>query len=293
MVKIATWNVNSIKARLGHVLEWLKAAAPDVVLLQELKGVAENFPLMEIEDAGYAAAVAGQKTYNGVAILSRTPLEDVTIGLPGDDSDSQARYVEAVTRLDGRMVRIASIYLPNGNPVDTEKFTYKLRWMDRLTDHARALLALEEPVVLGGDYNVIPEDGDVWEPDLWRDDALFRMEVRRKFREILNLGYTESYRALHSELGRYSFWDYQGGAWQKDNGLRIDHLLLSWPAASINRRATRPSRPTTPRCGASLIKHRHPGRPVRHEGGDSPDWAVQFPSATTCRGFAPDGGSGD
>ncbi|MCH8918356.1 MAG: exodeoxyribonuclease III [Proteobacteria bacterium] len=233
MVKIATWNVNSIKARLGHVLEWLKAAAPDVVLLQELKGVAENFPLMEIEDAGYAAAVAGQKTYNGVAILSRTPLEDVTIGLPGDDSDSQARYVEAVTRLDGRMVRIASIYLPNGNPVDTEKFTYKLRWMDRLTDHARALLALEEPVVLGGDYNVIPEDGDVWEPDLWRDDALFRMEVRRKFREILNLGYTESYRALHSELGRYSFWDYQGGAWQKDNGLRIDHLLLSPQAADL------------------------------------------------------------
>jgi len=233
VVKIATWNVNSIKARLGHVLEWLKAAAPDVVLLQELKGVAENFPLMEIEDAGYAAAVAGQKTYNGVAILSRTPLEDVTIGLPGDDSDSQARYVEAVTRLDGRMVRIASIYLPNGNPVDTEKFTYKLRWMDRLTDHARALLALEEPVVLGGDYNVIPEDGDVWEPDLWRDDALFRMEVRRKFREILNLGYTESYRALHSELGRYSFWDYQGGAWQKDNGLRIDHLLLSPQAADL------------------------------------------------------------
>jgi len=233
VVKIATWNVNSIKARLGHVLDWLKAAAPDVVLLQELKGVAENFPLMEIEDAGYAAAVAGQKTYNGVAILSRTPLEDVTIGLPGDDSDSQARYVEAVTRLDGRMVRIASIYLPNGNPVDTEKFTYKLRWMDRLTDHARALLALEEPVVLGGDYNVIPEDGDVWEPDLWRDDALFRMEVRRKFREILNLGYTESYRALHSELGRYSFWDYQGGAWQKDNGLRIDHLLLSPQAADL------------------------------------------------------------
>ncbi len=233
MVKIATWNVNSIKARLGHVLDWLKAAAPDVVLLQELKGVAENFPRIEIEDAGYAAAVTGQKTYNGVAILSRTPLEDVTIGLPGDDSDSQARYVEAVTRLDGRMVRIASIYLPNGNPVDTEKFTYKLRWMDRITDHARALLALEEPVVLGGDYNVIPEDGDVWEPELWRDDALFRMEVRRKFREILNLGYTESYRALHSQIGRYSFWDYQGGAWQKDNGLRIDHLLLSPQAADL------------------------------------------------------------
>ncbi len=232
-MKIATWNVNSIRARLPRVLEWLDGARPDVALLQEIKTVDEGFPRLEVEELGYNAAVAGQKTYNGVAILSRTPLEDVTIGLPGDDTDDQARYVEAVTRLDGRMVRVASIYLPNGNPVDTEKFDYKLRWMDRLKDHARELLALEEPLVLGGDYNVIPEDGDVWDPDRWRDDALFRMEVRRKFREILNLGYTESYRALHSELGRYSFWDYQGGAWQKDNGLRIDHLLLSPQAADL------------------------------------------------------------
>ncbi|MCZ6848391.1 MAG: exodeoxyribonuclease III [Alphaproteobacteria bacterium] len=232
-MKIATWNVNSIRARLPRVLEWLDGAKPDVALLQEIKTVDEGFPRLEIEDLGYDVAVAGQKTYNGVAILSRAPLEDATFGLPGDDADDQARYVEAVTRLDGRMVRIASIYLPNGNPVDTEKFAYKLRWMDRLRDHARALLALEEPVVLGGDYNVIPEDGDVWDPDRWRDDALFRMEVRRKFREILNLGYVESYRALHSELGRYSFWDYQGGAWQKDNGLRIDHLLLSPQAADL------------------------------------------------------------
>lgn len=231
MAKIATWNVNSVKARLGHVLDWLKDAEPDVALLQELKCVEENFPLMEIEDAGYSAVVAGQKTYNGVAILSRGALEDVRTGLPGDDTDEQARYAEAVTELDGRMVRVASIYLPNGNPVDTEKFDYKLAWMDRLKAHAQELLALEEPVVLGGDYNVIPTEGDVWDPDRWRDDALFRIETRRKFREILNLGYTESYRALHSQLGRYSFWDYQGGAWQKDHGLRIDHLLLSPQAA--------------------------------------------------------------
>ncbi|MDX1485683.1 MAG: exodeoxyribonuclease III [Alphaproteobacteria bacterium] len=234
MAKIATWNVNSIKARLGHVLDWLKSEAPDVALLQELKCIEENFPLGEIEDAGYAAAVAGQKTYNGVAILSRTPLEDLTVGLPGGDkSDDQARYVEAVTRLGDRLVRVASIYLPNGNPVDSEKFDYKLAWMDRLKAHAEKLLTFEEPVVLGGDYNVIPEEGDVWDPERWRDDALFRIEVRRKFREILNLGYTESFRALHSELGRYSFWDYQGGAWQKDHGLRIDHLLLSPQAADL------------------------------------------------------------
>jgi len=233
LAKIATWNVNSVKARLSHLIDWLKEARPDVALLQELKCVEENFPLMEIEDAGYSAVVAGQKTYNGVAILSRGALEDIRIGLPGDDSDDQARYAEAVTQLDGRMVRVASIYLPNGNPVDTEKFDYKLAWMERLKAHAAALLDLEEPVVLGGDYNVIPTEGDVWDPDLWRDDALFRIEIRRKFREILNLGYTESYRALHSELGRYSFWDYQGGAWQKDHGLRIDHLLLSPQAADL------------------------------------------------------------
>lgn len=233
MAKIATWNVNSLKARLGHVLDWLKDEAPDIALLQELKCVEENFPLMEIEDAGYNVAVAGQKTYNGVAILSRTPLEDVRIGLPGDTSDDQARYAEAVTELEGRMMRVASIYLPNGNPVDTEKFSYKLAWMDRLKAHAAELLTLEEPVVLGGDFNVIPDDGDVWDPDKWRDDALFRIEVRRKFREIVNLGFTESYRALHSELGRYTFWDYQGGAWQKDHGLRIDHLLLSPQAADM------------------------------------------------------------
>ena len=233
MVKIATWNVNSVKARLGHVLDWLKQAEPDIALLQELKCVEENFPLMEVEDAGYSVALSGQKTYNGVAILSRTALEDVSTGLPGNESDVQARYVEAVTNIDGEMIRVASIYLPNGNPVDTEKYDYKLGWMDHLKSHAKSLLALEETVVLGGDYNVIPEDGDVWEPGLWRDDALFRMEVRAKFREILNMGYTEAYRALHSELGRYSFWDYQAGAWQKDNGLRIDHLLLSPQATDM------------------------------------------------------------
>jgi len=231
LIKIATWNVNSINARLPHVLAWLKTAEPDVVCLQELKCVSDNFPYMEIEDAGYTAAVCGQKTYNGVAILARGNLEDVRMGLPGDKSDEQARYVEAVAEIGSAVVRVGSIYLPNGNPVDTEKYSYKLAWMDRLHKHAKALLELEEPVVLAGDYNVIPEDGDVYDPDGWRDDALFRMEVRRKFRALLHLGYTEAYRTLHKEVGRYSFWDYQAGAWQKDFGLRIDHLLLSPQAA--------------------------------------------------------------
>ena len=233
MVKIATWNVNSIKVRLPHVLDWLKTAEPDILLLQELKCIEDNFPRMEIEDAGYSVAVAGQKTYNGVAILSKTQLEDVITELPGDDQDEQARYVEAVTDVDGCVLRVGSIYLPNGNPVDTEKYDYKLAWMDRLQTHAKNLLADEEVVVLAGDYNIIPEDADVWDPEAWRDDALFRMETRQKFRSILNLGYTEAFRALHSELGRYSFWDYQMGAWQKDYGIRIDHLLLSPQATDL------------------------------------------------------------
>ena len=233
MAKIATWNVNSVKARLPNVLDWLKAEAPDVVCLQEIKCMTDAFPRLEFEDAGYSCAVHGQKTYNGVAILARGNIEDVREGLPGMEGDEQARYIEAVVDIGERMARVASIYLPNGNPVDTEKFTYKLRWMDALGAHARDLLALEEPVVLAGDYNVIPEDGDVFDPDGWRADALFRMEVRRKFRALLNLGYTEAYRTLHKEIGRYTFWDYQAGAWQKGFGLRIDHLLLSPQATDL------------------------------------------------------------
>jgi exodeoxyribonuclease-3 len=229
MVTVATWNVNSIKARLPNVLHWLGDAAPDVVLLQEVKSLAENFPRMEIEDLGYNVEVSGQKSYNGVAILSKAPLEDVRFDLPGDPSDEQARYLEA--RTFG--LRVATIYLPNGNPIDTEKFPYKLRWMERLFDHAKALLHDEEPTVLGGDYNVCPSDEDCYDPEGFADDALCRPESRRRFRRILNLGYTEAYRAIHAEAHRYSFWDYQRGAWQKDNGVRIDHFLLSPQAADI------------------------------------------------------------
>ncbi len=233
MAKIATWNVNSIKARLPNVIEWVRAAAPDVLCLQEIKCVTEAFPSLEFEDLGYSVAVHGQKTYNGVAILSKSGLEDVRTGLPGAEVDEQARYIEATTDLDGRMVRLASIYLPNGNPTDSDKYPYKLDWMAHLKAHAAALLATEEPVVLAGDYNVIPDPGDVYDPEGWRDDALYRLDSRRRFREILNLGYTDAYRALHREVGRYTFWDYQAGAWQKNFGLRIDHLLLSPQATDL------------------------------------------------------------
>ncbi len=227
MPTIATWNVNSIRARLPRVLDWLAEARPDVALLQELKVVDENFPATEIEDLGYNIAAHGQKTYNGVAILSRTPIEDVTRGLPGEDSDEQARYIEAFTA----GIRVASIYLPNGNPAPGEKFDYKIAWMDRLLEHTKGLLTLEEAFVLGGDYNVCATDDDVYDPAGWADDALCRPESRNRFRALNNLGLTNAFRALHPEPGQYSYWDYTGGAWQKGFGLLIDHLLLSPQAA--------------------------------------------------------------
>ncbi|MFQ5775189.1 MAG: exodeoxyribonuclease III [Kiloniellaceae bacterium] len=227
MVKIATWNVNSIKARLDNVLDWLDEARPDVALLQEIKTVEETFPLLEIKARGYEAVVVGQKAYNGVAILSRAPIEDAVTRLPGDPHDEQARYAEGTTF----SIRVASIYLPNGNPVASDKYSYKLRWMDRLRAHVVDLLAGERPTVLGGDYNVIPAAADVYDPDGWAEDALFKPETRRAFRALLNLGLTDAFRALHPEGRGYTYWDYQGMAWANDQGLRIDHLLLSPQAA--------------------------------------------------------------
>lgn len=226
-VKIASWNVNSLKARLPHVLDFLGTGKPDVLLLQEIKCVDDAFPRLEIESLGYRVEVLGQKTYNGVAILSPHPIEDVTRGLPGDDSDQQARYLEAT--IGG--VRVASIYLPNGNPVGTEKFPYKLAWMERLYAHARQLMMLDQAVVLGGDYNVCPTDIDVYDPVAFRDDALCRPESRAAFRKIVYLGWTDAFRALYPREHAYSYWDYQQNRWARDEGLRIDHLLLSPRAA--------------------------------------------------------------
>ena len=230
---IATWNVNSIKIRVENTLAWLKERDPDIVCLQELKCVDEAFPREAFEAAGYNLAVHGQKTYNGVAILSKLPLEDVTPRLPGDDGDEQSRYLEAVVSTPAGAVRVGCLYLPNGNPLGTEKFTYKLGWMNRLVAHARGRLALEEPFLLCGDYNVIPMPEDAKNPKDWVNDALFQPESRGKLRELAALGFTDALRACDTSPGLYSFWDYQAGAWQRNNGIRIDHALLSPEAADL------------------------------------------------------------
>jgi exodeoxyribonuclease-3 len=225
-MKIATWNVNSVRARLDAVLAWLKDAQPDVACLQEIKTVEETFPRQAFEDLGYNCAVHGQKSYNGVAILSKRPMEDVIPRLPGDDGDDHARYLEAVITGDKGVVRVATIYAPNGNPFPGPKFDYKLAWLERLRLHAKALLKNEEAVVLMGDYNIIPEDKDAARPKAWVKDALFQPESKTALRRIENLGYSDAFRALHPEGGHYTFWDYFG-SWERDNGIRIDHVLLS------------------------------------------------------------------
>jgi exodeoxyribonuclease-3 len=232
-MKIATWNVNSVKVRLEAATAWLKEAKPDVVALQEIKCLDENFPTEAFEALGYNCAVHGQKTYNGVALLSKLPLEDVTPRLPGGaplpngETDDHSRYLEAVVTGDKGTLRIASIYAPNGNPMGTEKFTYKLAWLERLRAHAKGLLANEEPVALIGDYNIIPEDRDCYDPKAWVNDALFQPQSRAALRTIENLGYTDAFRACNQAPGQYTFWDYQAGAWRKNHGIRIDHVMLS------------------------------------------------------------------
>jgi exodeoxyribonuclease III len=229
-VKIATWNVNSVRQRTEHLVRYLREAKPDVLCLQELKCMDAMFPHMEVEAEGYNAAVHGQKGFNGVAILAKAPIE-VTRGMPGDPGDELARYIEAVVPNGEGIVRIASIYLPNGNPPLTGKYSYKLAFMDRLAAHAKNLLALEEPLVLAGDYNVIPAPRDAADPAAWEGDALFLPETRARFRSLLNLGLIDALRATTDDAAHYTFWDYQSGAWQRNNGIRIDHLLLSPRAA--------------------------------------------------------------
>jgi len=222
-VKIASWNVNSIKARLPNVLEWLGKAQPDVVLLQEIKCQDGDFPALEFQSAGYTAIPHGQKSYNGVAVLSRLPVTAVRTGLPGDPSDMQARYIEAEI---GDVV-MGGLYLPNGNPRPGEKYDYNLAWMQRLYAHAQVLLATDRPFLLAGDYNICPADSDVWSPEAFAEDALCAPPSRAAYRQLLHLGLTEAWRSLHPNVQDYTFWDYQAGAWPKNHGLRIDHFLLS------------------------------------------------------------------
>lgn len=227
-MKIATYNVNGIGARLPALLRWLAESKPDVVCLQELKAPQDRFPEAEVRAAGYRAIWHGQKSFNGVAILARgtDPVESRR-GLPGDPDDVHSRYIEAT--IDG--VRVGCLYLPNGNPAPGPKLDYKLRWLERLTKHARELLSLSEPIILAGDYNVIPTELDVYKPESWVKDALFLPEVRGAFAELVSLGWTDALRKLHPDQHIYTFWDYFRNHFGRDAGLRIDHLLLS-PAAA-------------------------------------------------------------
>ncbi len=238
-MKIATFNINGIKARIGALTDWIDEAQPDVAILQEIKSVDEGFPREIFEDKGYNVETHGQKGFNGVAILSQLPLEDVTRGLPGAKGagregadDEEARYIEA-TVVGDKAVRICGLYLPNGNPAPGPKYDYKLLWMERLYDRAQELLASEQPALMAGDYNVIPQAEDAARPDAWRDDALFRPESRAAFRRIQNLGFTEAFRTREAGAGHYSFWDYQAGAWDKNDGIRIDHFLLTPQCADL------------------------------------------------------------
>jgi exodeoxyribonuclease-3 len=230
-VRIATWNVNSIKQRVDSAVAWLQERQPDIVCLQETKCVDDAFPREPFEALGYNLAVHGQKTFNGVALLSKLPFDEVNAGLPGDDEDDHARFIEGVVSTATGALRVASIYLPNGNPPDTAKYIYKLGWMKRLAKYAHDRLLLEEPLVLAGDYNVIPTAADAKNPQAWTGDALYLPQTHEHFRALLNLGLTDAIRASSDDAGLYTFWDYQAGAWQKNNGIRIDHLLLSPMAA--------------------------------------------------------------
>ena len=240
-MRIATWNVNSIRQRLDHLQAWLKEREPDIVCLQEIKCVDEAFPRENFERLGYNVAVHGQKTFNGVALLSKLPFDEVAPGLIGDKEDVQARFLEALVSTKTGVLRVVSLYLPNGNPPTSEKYFYKLKWMDRLIAFSLERLKLEEPMLLAGDYNVIPAAVDARNPAAWVNDALFLPQTRQKFRALINLGLTDALRAVSESDDLFTFWDYQAGAFQKNNGIRIDHLLLSPQAtdslvdASIDR----------------------------------------------------------
>lgn len=232
-MKIATFNINGIKARINALSDWLDEAQPDVAVLQEIKSVDENFPAEHFEDKGYNVATHGQKSFNGVAILSKLPLEDVTRGLPGDDTDEQARWIEATVSGETHAIRICGLYLPNGNPTPGPKYDYKLAWMERLHARATELLAEETPALMAGDYNIIPQDGDAARPDAWHDDALGRPESRAAFRRILNLGFTEAIATRMPGPGHYTFWDYQAAAYDRNDGIRIDHVLMTPQCADL------------------------------------------------------------
>jgi exodeoxyribonuclease-3 len=255
-MKIASWNVNSVKARLPRILDWFDEAVPDVAVLQEIKCVDDAFPASAFEERGYNVFVHGQKTYNGVALLSKHPVEEVIRGVPGLDDD-QARYIEGLVvpgdETGIEPLRVGGLYMPNGNPAPGPKYDYKLRFIEALTAHMKERLATEEAFTVGGDYNIIPDASGVHDPKGWADDALFRPESRAALQRMLNLGFTN---ALPAMLGEpyYTFWDYQGGAWKKNNGLQIDHFLLSPEAADRLEEACVESDTRDPEQGNGEVK---------------------------------------
>ncbi len=232
-MKIATFNINGIKARTQALLDWLAEAQPDVACLQEIKSVDEGFPREPFEALGYRVETHGMKAFNGVAILSKLPLEDVTRRLPGDDADEQARWIETTVIGPKHPVRICGLYLPNGNPAPGPKYDYKLAWMNRMLTRTRMLWADEQPLVLCGDYNIIPQAEDAARPQDWLTDALYLPTSREAYQRLLNLGLTDAIRAQNTASGTYTYWDFQAGAWERNNGIRIDHLLLSPQAADL------------------------------------------------------------
>ena len=232
-MRIATWNVNSIKAHLEQVTTWVKSEKPDVLCLQEIKCEDHAFPAAVFEELGYSCEVHGQKTWHGVAFLSKVKIESVARRLPGDDADEHSRFIMGTVFGASRPITVAGLYLPNGNPAPGPKYEYKLAWMERLKQRASELLASEEAFVLTGDFNVIPALADMKRPEAWTNDALFLPRTRATYEGLMQLGLTDAFRALHPDTVAYSFWDYQAGAWQKNNGIRIDHHLLSPQAADM------------------------------------------------------------
>ena len=225
-MKIVTWNVNSIRARIDNIKKYLKFSSPDIALFQEIKTEERSYPFDEIDKLGYTSYVNGQKSYNGVSILSKKKLKEINKILPGDKI-KQSRLISAKIKIKNQDIEIINIYVPNGNPVDTEKYTYKLNWIDLFIKEIDKKLKNNNRLIIAGDFNIIPEEIDVYAPEKYTDNALFRLEVRKKYRTLINLGLHDVFRNFNKNKSCYTFWDYMQGAWQKNNGLRIDHILVS------------------------------------------------------------------
>ncbi|RYE13923.1 MAG: exodeoxyribonuclease III [Rickettsiales bacterium] len=237
-MKISSWNVNSVRTRINHLINWIKEKEPDIILLQEIKCINELFPKEEIEDLGYNVVINGQKSYNGVAILSKYKIDEVNLFLPNDPDETHSRYIEVLISINKNVVRVISVYVPNGQDIESPKFRYKLNYFDSLINHLKQLLSYDEILVVGGDFNVAPEYIDVYDPKILENKIGFHYDERKKFEAILNLGFTDSYRAINSDKQEYSWWDYRAGAFAKNQGMRIDHILTSPEASDLLCEAT-------------------------------------------------------